>query len=143
MASFTFRVDLCRIRLFPTSISNIKWLGSELPLRIVKSKWHTKLFPWRWCWWQLMLVTLWWWKFQDVCRLFCVDDFLNDENRSSPFGISQPYFKFVTNAFRIQHPSPIWTLPFFSHECFYHVYYLVFILNFTAFKFSHPQCQNF
>ena len=32
-SSFYFRVVVCRIRLFPTSISKIKWLGSELPLR--------------------------------------------------------------------------------------------------------------
>ena len=29
---FKFKVVLCRIRLFPTTISKIKWLGSELPL---------------------------------------------------------------------------------------------------------------
>ena len=29
---FKFRVVLCRIRLFPTLVSKIKWLGSELPL---------------------------------------------------------------------------------------------------------------
>ena len=29
---FKFRVVLCRIRLFPTLISKIKWLWSELPL---------------------------------------------------------------------------------------------------------------
>ena len=32
MTSFTFRVVRCRIRLFPTLISRIKWLGSGLPL---------------------------------------------------------------------------------------------------------------
>ena len=32
MALFKFRVVLCRIRLFPTFISKIKLLGSELPL---------------------------------------------------------------------------------------------------------------
>ena len=31
-SSFNFRVVLCRIRLFPTLISIIKWCGSELPL---------------------------------------------------------------------------------------------------------------
>ena len=31
---FKFRVVLCRIRLFPTLISKIKWFGSELPLSI-------------------------------------------------------------------------------------------------------------
>ena len=31
---FSFRVVVCRIRLFPTLISRIKWLGSELPLKI-------------------------------------------------------------------------------------------------------------
>jgi len=30
---FKFRVVICRIRLFPTLISKIKWLGSGLPLR--------------------------------------------------------------------------------------------------------------
>ena len=34
MASFKFRVVLCRIRLFPTLISKRKCLGSELPLQI-------------------------------------------------------------------------------------------------------------
>ena len=34
MASFKFRVVLRRIRLFPTLISKIKWLGSELPLKL-------------------------------------------------------------------------------------------------------------
>ena len=29
---FDFKVVLCRIRLFPTMISKIKWLWSELPL---------------------------------------------------------------------------------------------------------------
>ncbi len=33
MASFYFRVILCRIRIFSTLISKIKWLGSGLPLR--------------------------------------------------------------------------------------------------------------
>jgi len=28
-----FRVVLCRIRLFPTMISRVKWIGSELPLK--------------------------------------------------------------------------------------------------------------
>ena len=32
---FNFRVVLCRIRLFPTLISKIKWLGSKLPLKFV------------------------------------------------------------------------------------------------------------
>ena len=32
MLSFNLRVVLCRIRLFPTLISKIKWLVSELPL---------------------------------------------------------------------------------------------------------------
>ena len=32
MTSFKFRVVLCRIRLFPTMISKVKWLGSKLPL---------------------------------------------------------------------------------------------------------------
>ena len=31
--SLKFRVVLCRIRLFPTLISEINWLGSELPLK--------------------------------------------------------------------------------------------------------------
>ena len=35
MALFKFRVVLCRIRVFPTLISKIKWLGSGLPLRKV------------------------------------------------------------------------------------------------------------
>ena len=30
--SFNFRFVVCRIRLFPTLISKIKWLESELPL---------------------------------------------------------------------------------------------------------------
>ena len=34
MTSFQFRVVLCRIRLLPTLISKIKWLGSGLPLKI-------------------------------------------------------------------------------------------------------------
>ena len=33
MASFKVKVVLCRIRLFPTSISKIKWLGFELSLK--------------------------------------------------------------------------------------------------------------
>ena len=33
MTSFKFRVVLYRIRLFPTLISKIKWLGSKLPLK--------------------------------------------------------------------------------------------------------------
>ena len=32
MTSLKFKVVPCRIRLFPTLISKIKWLGSELPL---------------------------------------------------------------------------------------------------------------
>ena len=32
MASFYFKVILCRIRIFPRLISKIKWLGSGLPL---------------------------------------------------------------------------------------------------------------
>ena len=32
---FNFRILLCRIRLFPTLISKIKWLGSGLPLMCV------------------------------------------------------------------------------------------------------------
>ena len=46
---FKFRVVLCRIRLFPTLILKIKWLGSELPLNIkwgASSRWtssQTKL----------------------------------------------------------------------------------------------------
>ena len=35
MTSFKFRVVLCRIRLFPTLISKLKWLGSGLPLSVV------------------------------------------------------------------------------------------------------------
>jgi len=35
-SSFNFRVVVCRIRLFPTLISKIKWLGSELPLNWLK-----------------------------------------------------------------------------------------------------------
>ena len=31
MTSFKFRVVLCRIRLFPTLISKMKWVRSELP----------------------------------------------------------------------------------------------------------------
>ena len=31
-----FRVVLCQIRLFPTLISKIKWLESELPFNILK-----------------------------------------------------------------------------------------------------------
>ena len=34
---FNFRVVLYRIRLFPTLISKIKWLWSELPLSIIRS----------------------------------------------------------------------------------------------------------
>jgi len=34
MTSFKFRVVICRIRLFPTLISKIKWLGYELPLKM-------------------------------------------------------------------------------------------------------------
>ena len=33
--SFKFGVVLCRIRPFPTLISKIKWLGSELPLNMI------------------------------------------------------------------------------------------------------------
>ena len=33
-SEFNFKVVVCRIRLFPTLISKINWLGSELPLRI-------------------------------------------------------------------------------------------------------------
>ena len=33
MASIKFRVVLCRIRLFPTFISKIRWFGSALPLK--------------------------------------------------------------------------------------------------------------
>ena len=33
MMLFKFSVVLCRIRLFPTLISKIKWLGFELPLK--------------------------------------------------------------------------------------------------------------
>jgi len=32
-SSLNFRVVVCRIRLFPTLISKIKWLGSKLPLK--------------------------------------------------------------------------------------------------------------
>ena len=35
--SFNFRVVVCRIRPFPTLISKIKWLWSELPLSIIRS----------------------------------------------------------------------------------------------------------
>ena len=35
MASFKFRVVLCRIRFFPTLILTIKWLGYGLPLRLL------------------------------------------------------------------------------------------------------------
>ena len=38
MASFEFWVVAYRIRLFPRLISNIKWLGSGLPLSIIKLK---------------------------------------------------------------------------------------------------------
>ena len=34
MTPFKFRVVQCRIRLFPTLISKIKWLGSRLPLTV-------------------------------------------------------------------------------------------------------------
>ena len=40
---FKFRVVICRIRLFPTLISKIKWLLSELPLRIILSNFSS--FP--------------------------------------------------------------------------------------------------
>ena len=33
MGSLKFRVVVCRIRLFPTLISKIKWLGYGLPLK--------------------------------------------------------------------------------------------------------------
>ena len=33
--SFKFRVVLCRIRLFPTLISKLKWLGSVLPFTVM------------------------------------------------------------------------------------------------------------
>ena len=36
---FKFRIVLCRIRLFPTMVSKMKWLGSGLPL-----KWWNSLF---------------------------------------------------------------------------------------------------
>ena len=46
MASFKFRVVLCRIRLFPTLSSKIKWLGSELPLKWgASSRWLLSLHP--------------------------------------------------------------------------------------------------
>ena len=35
-SSFNFRVVLCRIRLFPTLISKIEWLGSGLPLKVLE-----------------------------------------------------------------------------------------------------------
>jgi len=34
LCHFKFRVVLCRIHLFPTLISKIKWLGSEPPLTV-------------------------------------------------------------------------------------------------------------
>ena len=40
--SFNFSVVVCRIRLLPTFISKIKWLGPRLPLKFqkyCKSKW--------------------------------------------------------------------------------------------------------
>ena len=40
--SLKFRVVLCQIRLFPTLISKIKWLGSELPLRNFMSRMSQK-----------------------------------------------------------------------------------------------------
>ena len=36
-SSFYFRVVVCRIRLFPTLISKINWLWSELPLIFVRT----------------------------------------------------------------------------------------------------------
>ena len=36
--SFNLRVVLCRIRLFPTLISKIIWLWSELPLNLINEK---------------------------------------------------------------------------------------------------------
>ena len=46
--SFKFRVVLCRIRLFPTLISKIKWYGSELPwiLSLSRSKSPAKITRW-------------------------------------------------------------------------------------------------
>ena len=40
---FKFRVVLCRIRLFPTLISKIKWLRSGLPLNIISKIFRQKL----------------------------------------------------------------------------------------------------
>jgi len=36
MTLFNFRVVLCRIRLFPTLISKIKWMWSGLPLKLLQ-----------------------------------------------------------------------------------------------------------
>ena len=45
MALFKFRVVQCRIRLFPTLTSKIKWLGSELPLIRVVFRLKDCMFP--------------------------------------------------------------------------------------------------
>ena len=46
MASFKFRVVLCRIRLFPTLISKIKWPGCELPLGCLYTFWPNRTLLW-------------------------------------------------------------------------------------------------
>lgn len=42
MTPFSFKVVPCRIRLFPTMILALKWLGTGLPLKIISEKWRWK-----------------------------------------------------------------------------------------------------
>ena len=55
MASFVFRVVLCRIRLFPTLISKIKWLWPELPLKWPVHDWFKMASGW---WWTILFVKM-------------------------------------------------------------------------------------
>ena len=68
-SSFNLRVVVCRIRLFPTLISKIKWLGSGLPLKNwVKSifgprkrlDWWFHQWPSFFQSWSLKLECRWW-----------------------------------------------------------------------------------
>ena len=45
MTLLKFIVVKCRIRLFPTLISEMKWLGSELPLKILNCEFENVLWP--------------------------------------------------------------------------------------------------
>jgi len=74
MASFKFRVVVGRIRLFPTLISKIKWLGSGLPL--IKFWKKLSIFP------KIVKPGL-----ESLCELFLVAWF--DFSRSSEFELGK------------------------------------------------------